>query len=131
MDGKVIHESTVLSLEGKIAFPAVVQRLTAVGTERYYADLVRLEKVFYSKSGETHIERLPLPLAPEIAEEFKAEGVQEALRRIQRGETIYPDFLRQIMSHGCAAYGVYIDGKQAVYFGRKGETYVERFPQPK
>ena len=131
MDGKVIHESIVLSLEGKIAFPAVVQRLIAVGTERYYADLVRLEKVFYSKSGETHIERLPLPMAPEIAGEFEAGGVQEALRRIQRGEIHYPDFLRQIMSHGCAAYGVYIDGRQAVYFGRKGEAYVERFPQPK
>ena len=74
MDGKVIHESIVLSLEGKIAFPAVVQRLIAVGTERYYADLVRLENVFYSKSGETHIERLPLPMAPEIAEEFE-EGL--------------------------------------------------------
>ena len=131
MDGKVIHESTVLAFDGKIAFPVVVQRLAAIGTERYYADLVRLEKVFYSKSGDTYIERLPLSPPPVVAEEFDTGGVQETVRRIQRGEIHYPEFLGQIMSHGCAAYGVYIDGRQAVYYGRKGEAYIERFPQPK
>jgi len=35
------------------------------------------------------------------------------------------------MKAGTCSYGVHIDGKQVIYFGRKGDFYVEEFPQPK
>jgi len=129
MNSHVIHESTVQALEGKMAFPVVVKRLIEIEVERYYADLVRMEKVFYDHQGDTYVERLPIGPTPEIATDFKKADVVAAIQTIQKEEISYPEFLRRIMKAGCSSYVVYIDGKQAVYYGRKGESYVEKFPQ--
>jgi uncharacterized protein YbcV (DUF1398 family) len=66
-----------------------------------------------------------------VAEEFTEAGVVDALRAIQRGEILYLEFVRRIMDAGCSGYFVLITGRQALYFGRKGEVYVEKFPTPK
>ncbi len=128
MRANVIHESTSASLEGRIAFPQVVANLSKIGIERYHADLVRKEKVFYAKDGETFIERLVFSDAPEVAPEFRGDEVQATVKTIQRGEIQYQEFLRRVMRAGTSAYDVFIDGRHAVYYGRKGETYVENFP---
>ena len=131
LDAKVIHESTRLAFEGKLPFPQVVQRLIGIGVERYDADLVRLEKMYYPAAGETHREPLPLEDAAGVADAFDLEGVTSSVRRIQRGEIIYPQFLREVMSAGVVSYSVYIVGRKAIYFGRRGEFHVEHFPSGK
>lgn len=131
LDAKVIGECTRLAFEGTMPFPQVVQRLIGIGVERYDADLVRLEKMYYSGEGETHLEPLPLMDAPAIADEFDVKGVTASIRRIQRGEIIYPQFLHEVMGAGVVSYSVYIVGRKAIYFGRRGEFHVEHFPSGK
>lgn len=128
MEAQVIHTSTVKAIEGKITFPEVVKQLMQIGIERYHADLVRMEKVFYKHDGQTYLERLPVSDMPEVSPSFDAALVQAAIVSIQKQEIHYPEFLRRVKRAGASAYDVFLDGRQAIYYGRKGEMHVEKFP---
>lgn len=127
MKTDVIHACTNGALEGKVTFPETVRRLGEIGIERYHADLVRMEKVFYGNDDQTAIERLPVQNTPAVAGRFDEKGVQATVGEIQQGRIDYPEFLRRIMAHGTASYTIFIDGGYAVYHGRRGEHYIERF----
>ncbi len=131
MDSKIIHETTVQAFEGKIHFGEVVMKLIAMGVERYHADLAGLQKTFYGKDGGTHIEKLALHGAPVIADKFDADAVRSTIKMSQQGQIKYPEFLKRVMKAGCLHYEVFIAGKQVIYFGRKGEFHIEKFPQAK
>lgn len=136
MDEKLIvvfHDCSVGSIAETINFPAVVGKLMAVGAESYHCDLYRREKTYYMPDGRSHSEPEP-ELDPRefgagaIAREFSADKVKSALTAVQTGAVTYVEFLRRIMKAGCVAYRVCITGKRALYFGRAGDVYVERFP---
>lgn len=127
----LIEECSRRSAEESITFPEVVQKLIAAGVESYYADLRQHLKTYYMRDGLAHTLQ-DQGLEPcSIAPEFSADAVRDAVKRIQRGEIQYREFLRQIMTAGTAAYSVYIGGKRAIYTGRKGDTYTEWFPGAK
>ncbi len=131
MDIAVIEECTRLAFEDNMTFPETVGKLNAIGVERYHADLGRLQKTYYSVSNE--VVELPLPLSqpPAIGKEFSEGDVVGALRAIQSGKIGYGEFLRRIMKGGAVAYDVFLSGRKAIYTGRKGEFYVENFPENK
>jgi uncharacterized protein YbcV (DUF1398 family) len=123
----VIEDCGARSLAGTITFPEVVRRLNETGVERYHADFSRAEKTYYLPGGQTHV----CPLAPldhPIAAQFSAGDVEASIRRSQRGQIKYVEFLRQVMAAGCVGYFVQITGRRAIYFGRDGDLHVEPFP---
>ncbi len=130
---QVLHECSERSVAGNITFPEVIGKLMTVGIEAYHADLYRREKTYYAANGDSHVESEG-GLDPKVfgahavAAELNPAGVAEALRRIQRKETDYQQFLREIQAAGTAGYWVYLTGKRAIYTGRKGDAYVEWFP---
>jgi uncharacterized protein YbcV (DUF1398 family) len=128
MNIEVLKNEMAGSLAGTIAFPAVVRTLVAEGVESYHADLVRLEKTFYTPGGKTHVEKLDFPTRP-IGKEFDHAEVLAALRASQAGVQEYPEFLRRVMDAGTTSYTVFLNGRRAIYFGRKGEFHVEEFPR--
>ncbi|HUZ11730.1 MAG TPA: hypothetical protein VMU93_02615 [Caulobacteraceae bacterium] len=71
---------------------------------------------------------MPLAQAPSIEDSFDEAAVDASVKAIQRHEIGYAEFLRRIMRAGCARYGVFLDGRKAVYFGRQGESLTEPFP---
>ncbi len=123
----VMEECAVQSQAGKISFPEVVRRLGEVGVERYHADYTRGETTYYTVGGESHVARLG-HTEGEIAMAFSAQDVEGAIRRSQRGEIKYAEFLKLTMAAGCVGYFVQIVGRRAMYFGRGGEVHVEPFP---
>ena len=125
----VIRECEDGSLSNELTFPEVVGKLAAIGVTHYYADLARMVKVYYGADA-AHQEQLPMKPIP-VAEHFSDAGVKSALSSIQRGEIDYPEFLRRITAAGAVCYMVFINGRRAVYVGRRGEFYVENFPQGK
>ncbi len=127
MDKAILKECSQLSLDGNITFPEVVSRLRATGVERYYADLVRMEKVYYSADGDTFTVALSLSSQPKISSDFNKDGVRDAVKTIQKGAINYQEFLKRIMANGAVSYAVFITADQTTYFGRKGEEYVEQF----
>jgi uncharacterized protein YbcV (DUF1398 family) len=128
MNIEVISNALAGSLAGTNAFPDVVRILTAEGVESYRADLVRLEETFYMPDGTTHVEKMDFP-ARGIGDDFAATEVVSAIRASQAGECKYPQFLNRVMDAGTTSYVVYLTGRKAIYFGRKGEFHVEEFPR--
>ena len=130
MNTEVMKKTTAGSLNGTMTFPEVIANLSVEGVESYHADLMRLEKTFYMPDGETFVESLDFE-PPQAADDFSDSEVVSAIRAIQAKEINYQEFLRRIMKAGTTSYNVYLNGKKAIYFGRKGEFHVENFPQPK
>jgi uncharacterized protein YbcV (DUF1398 family) len=122
-----MQECTDASDQERISFPEVVTKLMQVGVERYHADLLRAEKIYYLPSGESH--RVPaaqVNATPAAA--FAANGVAAAVRAIQQKKIEYREFCERIAQAGCVGYMVSLAGRRAVYYGRTGESYVEPFP---
>jgi uncharacterized protein YbcV (DUF1398 family) len=123
----VLQECTEASDQERVTFPEVVMKLMQAGVERYHADLLRAEKVYYLPSGESH--RVAAgAVAATPANDFTAAGVEAAVRAIQQQKIKYREFCERIAQAGCVGYIVSLAGRRAVYYGRSGENYVEPFP---
>jgi uncharacterized protein YbcV (DUF1398 family) len=123
-------ECAALSASGKIHFGEVVGRLMNAGIERYHADYSRSENTFYTPDGGSCV--VPMEHEPiSIAQDFSAPEVETAVRQAQRGEIMYRQFTRQVLTAGCVGYFVQISGKCVQYFGRNGEIHTEWFPVAK
>jgi len=125
----VVREMSRASDEERIAFPDVVKALMEVGVERYHADLIAGTKTYYMPDGSFEITPSHGPC--EAAREFAAEGIEKAIRAIQRQEIKYREFCEHIAAAGCVGYFVSLAGRRAVYYGRTIGTYVEWFPGAK
>lgn len=129
----VFREATAGSIAETVNFPTVVGKLIEVGAEGYHCDLYRREKTYYMPDGRSHVEP-EAELDPvefngnNIARDFDEAPIVAALRAVQTGAITYVEFLRRIMKAGCVGYQVCITGKRALYFGRAGQVYVEKFP---
>lgn len=124
---KVVQECTDASDQERVTFPEVVAKLAGAGFERYHADLLRAEKIYYLPSGESQrVQAAPIAAVPPAA--FTADGVAAAVRAIQRQQIKYREFCERIAEAGCVGYFVSLAGRRAVYYGRTGESYVEPFP---
>lgn len=129
-DTQAIHEVLAETHEGKLIFPEVVGRMLAAGAESYFVDVPRAEDIVYLRDGSAMAVKMHLELNA-VAEEFSVEGIVAAIRAAQRDEIRYPEFMRQACAAGVAAYWAFLTGRKVIYFGRKGETHVERFPGAK
>ncbi len=126
---EVVREMSKASDEERITFPEVVRALMEVEVERYHADLIVGRKTYYLPNGE--FEETQDYKVGGAAHEFSSEGVQKAVRAIQRQEIAYREFCRRIADAGCVGYFVSLAGRRAVYYGRTGDSYVEWFPGAK
>jgi uncharacterized protein YbcV (DUF1398 family) len=124
---ETMQECTDASDQERIGFGEVVMKLMQAGVERYHADLLRAEKIYYLPSGESH--RVPaaqVDATPAAA--FAADSVAAAVRAIQQKKIQYREFCERIALAGCVGYMVSLAGRRAVYYGRTGDSYVEPFP---
>jgi uncharacterized protein YbcV (DUF1398 family) len=125
----VVWEMSKASDEERVTFPEVVKALMKVGIERYHADLVAGRKTYYLPDGafeETNAHKVS-----GAALKFSAEGVEKAVRAIQRQQIAYREFCRLIADAGCVGYFVSLAGRRAIYYGRTGDEHVEWFPGAK
>lgn len=126
----VMEASSRASDESSLSFPQVVARLMDAGVEWYHADLLRSEKTYYLPDGKSHaVPNAALSQTP--ARDFSAADVENAIRAIQAQSITYKEFCERIGAAGCVGYFVSFPGRQAIYFGRSGASYVEPFPSAK
>ena len=124
---QTIERCAKSSKDGSAHFPDIVAALAGVGVESYFADYRADVTTYYLPDGSTHAVALAPPDVA-IADAFDAPGVQQAIRGAQSGHVMYPEFLRLSRAAGCVGYVTWIAGRHVTYFGRRGETHVERFP---
>jgi len=122
-----IRDTFAASKAGSIHFGQVVSALVGAGVESYHIDYRAGRATWYMPAG------VPLTLEMpgsevEIAAAFSATAVKAAILGAQRGEVIYPEFVKLSMAAGCVGYAVWLAGRHVSYYGRKGETHIEHFP---
>ena len=122
-----IESTFAASAAGQLHFGEVIGRLVEAGVESYAVDYRAGRSTCYLPDGQT----LTLPLSVDespIPPHFDAAAVLAAVRGAQRGEVMYPQFKQRTQAAGCVGYIVWISGRHVVYFGRNGDSHVERFP---
>jgi len=113
--------------EGKLHFGQVVAQLIQAGVEAYQIDYRARRASYYLPNGDVHSIEMDAP-ASQLPEAFDADGLIKAIRAAQAGTVNYPEFKRLSQAAGCVGYMVWISGRHVSYFGRRGETHVEKFP---
>jgi uncharacterized protein YbcV (DUF1398 family) len=127
-DPQTLIETTLeASNNGQMHFGQVIGALANAGVESYHVDYRAARTTYYFPSNQTLTLALSLPEI-DIACTFDATAIQAAIRGAQRGKVMYPEFKRLSQLAGCVAYTVWITGRHVSYFGRNGETHIERFP---
>jgi uncharacterized protein YbcV (DUF1398 family) len=124
---QVIAESVAASYAGTRDFPTHVTAIADQGVESYRVDFRQHASTYFLPNGESHTVDMP-SLQVSIADSFDEAGIVATLRAIQQGQITYPEFVERGMRAGCVGYTVWIAGRHVGYFGRRGETYIERFP---
>jgi uncharacterized protein YbcV (DUF1398 family) len=127
MNSNVIQAVMAETQAGNLVFPEVVRRLLEIGVESYFCDLAAGAETFYMRDGQTHAEKMTLPMAP-IAEAFSQPDLLTAIRGAQTDTIRYPEFAKRSAAAGVIAYWAFLTGRKVVYFGRKGESHTEVFP---
>ena len=125
----IIERNMQASFSGEYTFPQIVKNLIEAGIERYYTDLIGLQNIYYTTDGSFYTSKLPYSQPPKRGEIFSEKDVIDAVRTIQRGEIIYPEFLNRVLKAGTVSYNAFLLGRQVHYVGAKGEIYIEPFPQ--
>lgn len=128
MDTHIINECEDLSWSNKASFPEIIMKLASTGVERYIADLVGLQKLYFGADSEAYTKKWNTNL-PKVAVDFCAETVQNAIKDSQQKKIDYKTFLERIILAGCSHYEVFILGKKVIYFGRDGSEHTEHFPK--
>lgn len=130
MNGKalsVIRSVFESSNKGSIHFGEVIGQLMEVQVESYHVDYRSGRTTYFLPNGETVDLNFEKP-EHGIAEAFNGDGVRSAILGAQQGKVMYPEFKHLSQAAGCTSYTVWIAGRHVTYYGRKGETHVERFP---
>lgn len=123
----IIHEAARGSSEGRLHFGQVIGLLVQAGVESYGVDYRARRSTYVLPNGDTLDMPTPMPDVA-IAQDFDAAALRAAIRGAQQGEVMYPEFKKLSRQAGCVGYTVWVAGRHVSYFGRKGETHVERFP---
>lgn len=130
MNTKFIHEVTIATQKSELTFPQAVCKLLEVGVESYCVDFAAGRKTYYAANGETATEPMILALDL-VAEEFSGSDLVAAIRGAQADTVRYPEFVKRSTAAGVIGYWAFLIGRQVIYFGRKGEVHVEKFPDAK
>ncbi len=115
------------SAEGRLHFGRVIELLLQADVESYVVDYRTRTTTYYRPNGETLSLALDMPDVV-IGRDLDATAIKAAITGSQQGIVKYPEFKRLSALAGCVSYTVWLAGRHVTYFGRKGETHVERFP---
>lgn len=123
----VIQSTFDASNKGSIHFGEVIGQLMSVQVEAYLVDYRSGRTTYFLPDGDT-LDLLFEKPGHGIAEAFDGDAVRAAILGAQQGKVMYPEFKHLSQAAGCIGYTVWIAGRHVTYYGRKGETHVERFP---
>lgn len=123
----VIEATFNASNAGSIHFGEVIGMLVGVRVESYHVDYRAGRTTYYLPEGATLDLGFERPREG-IAQAFEGDAVRAAILGAQQGRVMYPEFKLLSQRAGCIGYTVWIAGRHVTYFGRSGETHIERFP---
>jgi uncharacterized protein YbcV (DUF1398 family) len=124
---EIIQNTFDASNQGRIHFGQAVGQLLGAEVESYHVDYRAGRTTVYLRGGETMDLLFDSP-GESIADSFDADAIRTAIIGAQQGRVMYPEFKQLSQRGGCVSYSVWIAGRHVTYYGRRGETHIERFP---
>ncbi len=131
-DESTIHKLDQLARDNKWTYPQLFEALKNAGVDRYEVDVLKHE-IKYIGGGATVPVAAPEGWTPlPRAEKFNAIELTQALERIQKGDTTYPQFLAEIAAAGVSFYRVDMHPRTVTYHGpTREDKLVEKVPPVK
>ena len=129
----------VHSEEG-LPFPKTVAALLGLGVTRYAVDYVACAVTTYVTNSISEVTVTQIPdfyshqgsTSPSSTMfGWDESKLRDAIRRVQAGEGNYQDFANRMVQAGVVGYFTFLVGQRVMYYGEKGDTWMELFPGAK
>lgn len=128
MNTQVLHECTQLTLAGKATFLEAIQRLLDADIDRFIFDIAKTQVVYYSNDNKKYVDPFVFySTASQSTWVFKEAGIKHSIKQITSGEINSASFTQQLIEYGVTNVKVMLHSKQIIFYGSRGETYIESF----
>lgn len=119
-----------------LPFPETVGALLELGVTRYAVDYVACTVTTYVANSVSEVNVTKIPdffshqgstLPSSTMFQFDESKLRDAIRRVQAGKGNYRDFANAMVQAGMVGYLAFLTGQRVLYYGEKGETWLELF----
>ncbi|MDR0483666.1 MAG: DUF1398 domain-containing protein [Alphaproteobacteria bacterium] len=129
MDIVVIKSVQKAFINHTLSFPEGIGKLITAGVQWQYVDFIQMLTTSYSADNNYFVSEIAFNEKVFVADTFNAEAIKQAIKLSQEQNLPFFDFYKTSVNAGCIGYHIFIAGKKVVYYGRKGESHTEFFPQ--
>jgi uncharacterized protein YbcV (DUF1398 family) len=109
-------------------FPYLAETLRRAGVTRNRWTLPACQSLYWTEDGPVVLAGSPLVSGAADVPAFDREGLIQALRIDQAGESTFPEFLELSWRSGVVGWDVDFEARTVSYYGTNGEQYVEAYP---
>ncbi len=110
-------------------FPYFAETLRVVGVTWNTWFLPACQALYLTRLGPVMVQETPLLMGMMDIPSFSEEALVQAIRKDQRGESSFPEFLQAVWQAGVIRYDVDFEKRTVAYYGCQGEKYLEAYPQ--
>lgn len=119
-----------LAIRPKVGgFPVLAEVLRQAGVVRNVWHLPSAHSVYLTQLGPVVSQGTPLMSGMAAIAPFDEAALVRAIRTDQAGETTFPQFLQSAWAAGVVSYEVDFAARTVVYYGIRGERYLEAYPE--
>jgi len=119
-----------MSIKPKVGgFPFLAEALRQAGItmNRWY--LPSCQSIYMMSEGSVVQQGPTLITGTHDVPKFNREALIVAIRKDQRGESTFPEFLQNAWNAGVVSYDADFVKRHVIYFGVNGESYLEEYPE--
>jgi uncharacterized protein YbcV (DUF1398 family) len=118
-----------MSIRPKIGgFPILAEILRQAGVETNRWLLPSCQSIYIMDEGSVIQQGTPLITGMHEVPKFDRTALIAAIRTDQAGKSTFPEFLQSAWNAGVISYDVNFIDREVVYYGVRGERYVEEYP---
>ncbi len=109
-------------------FPVLAEVLRQAGVLKNTWSLPSCQSVFVMEEGAVVQQGTPLVSGIHEITKFNREALITAIRNDQNGSSTFPEFLLAAWNSGVVGYEADFLSRNVIYYGAKGESYLEEYP---
>lgn len=127
-DAKKIEDLLAVAAREKWTYPRVFDALKDAGVTHYETVTTQHAITYYGLENmwDAPVPKEWKPLS--VGDTLNKAALSVALKRVQRGQTNYTTFLKEIVAAGCAHYRVDMTARNVTYMSHSGDQVVEPVP---
>lgn len=130
IDNLQAAQKLAMTIRPKVGgFPYLAEALRRAGVTRNVWFLPSCQSLYFTNDGPVVNQGTPLISGVADVPVFNRDGLIQALRTDQAGQSTFPEFLAASWRAGVVRYDVDFAARTVVYSGCNGEEYIEDYPE--